>query len=532
MSGEDLLAKVKALGFEEFLKEEGVSKAMAPVSGKTLDWIFAFPKVAEAMNWVLENTSSSNVVSVQELKSFQVLETLFSLQEIEEHKDLLRPQEVYPDCFTQYEGALLESLSTYKEAQTKEILSLKQELSQTEEPDYMHLLTSKQTQLNTQLTSFSSQLKEYLSNLEEFNPLLPLSTLNSYVSDDEYLSTELQNHVEEISKALTAISVSPHRHCLNSHRAAEYTDLKEEETKLQSFFLKNLNQEVLAKVTLAKYQTAMETFENLVLREAQDIYIPNQHIESQVSQLETELLGLEKDWNLHWEQLPKGMKELGEVLAELGSLEECDEISIARVQYQNEKLEEVLKVLDSQQKRHLLGLSGILLEQENVQSEYEKLFEIKNYFQEIAQQTDFRCERYKALSKSGSLEAKERMLVDERDQFLNNIYKALSGHEKPNLELSELLKTIQETAQSSQHKDQLRLNNLQETLQSILEELRKLEKAHQDLRTTSELSDFYQHTQSLQLKLEVLESKLNSIHLKVQSDKASRKQWLDLLNVS
>lgn len=70
MSGKDLYEKLLSKGYAAYMTENSLSDALKP-SEKSLDWLFAFPKIKKFLIWILCELPPDQFFSFSEMSDFQ-----------------------------------------------------------------------------------------------------------------------------------------------------------------------------------------------------------------------------------------------------------------------------------------------------------------------------------------------------------------------------------------------------------------------------------------------------------------------------
>lgn len=386
----------------------------------------------------------SQFLSFKELETYNELEVKLEYQDLEEIIDLLDIEEYKIDCLKIIEPSMIDELINQKQEQESLIAKLQAELKSIDEIDINSSISHLQSDFNENLKRLFDNLDGFLKEFNSNNNVLPISIVQEYTSTDEQLSRLIIQYSKQVEAVIQAIDFSVHHHCLMSVRAEEYTELCADRAKLQTLSLINLEQEIKATAAKTRYEAALQALEDIVLREQKDKFLNDDIILSKTNSLRQELdqLSLENDslLNIH---LSSEMKELAKLHAEESLLESHNELSDKRSEYESIKLKEILDVMEEQKKKHLLAMAGVLLEQEKVQSEYDCLFEIKMFLDDIKGQVEFRIEQYKKYRLKHELDLAERRAIDSRDGILNEVYKIMDkNHTENNLTFDMLIDKI------------------------------------------------------------------------------------------
>ncbi|CAG9323143.1 unnamed protein product [Blepharisma stoltei] len=527
MSGNKLFQKLKELGFEDWAKSQGISPSLLPQNPQSLEWIFAFPRINNLLQWLLVSMNETQFLTAKELEVYEGLETKLDYESLQEIIELLDINSYKSDLINLVQPSLIEELQKQKQEQEQEIVRLQNELRNEEEIEISSLMTSLQSQFNESLKGLFETLEIFLKRFNSSSNVLSISLVQEYTSTDEQLSRLVIQYSKQIEEVVQAIDFSVHHHCLMSDRADEYTELCAERVKLQSLSLKNLEQETKASAAKQRYESALQALEDIVLREQKDKFLQDDIINAKTNMIKQELDALEKEnEKIVNEELCSVIKEIAKLQAEENLSESHNELSDKRCEYEGIKLQEVTRLLEEQKKKHLLAMAGILLEQERVQSEYDCLFEIKTFLEDIKAQTDFRIDQYRTFRNRRELQLAERKTIDERDATLNELHQIIeTQNQSTNLTYDRLIEMIQKVFEKQEEAKQAYKRSIGAILESSKTMLFESEKLldNLDIIKSEHRADGRENYLSLSTLLKDQEQKLNKILLDVEQTRVNFK---------
>ena len=263
-----------------------------------------------------------------------------------------------------------------------------------------------------------TEILNRLNHFYELHPIISISTVQSYSKIDEEISQNISSYTKTIDLALSAIDVSVFQQCLRSDRAEEFSELCQEKKKLEILASKCLKQLVLANAGHEKYKTAMKSFEEIVLKEENIKKVSDIKILTQKNLEENKSLNENLQNTL--KTIDKIINEIEEINVDLIEFENIDFL-VQKNEFFHQNFRKVQKILENQKRFNILGLCGMIVEQEEIQQEYDRLFEIQNFFEDLSSQMNFRTNYYKNFKIRAELQADERKTVDERDFFYKSL---------------------------------------------------------------------------------------------------------------
>ena len=69
MSGKDLYDFIYASGYTDYIIDTSLPDSLKPTP-KSLDWLFAFPKMSKFLKWLLNDCPKSQIFHYSAVKSF------------------------------------------------------------------------------------------------------------------------------------------------------------------------------------------------------------------------------------------------------------------------------------------------------------------------------------------------------------------------------------------------------------------------------------------------------------------------------
>lgn len=70
MSGKELFDFIYSLGYSDYCQDTNLQDSLKPTA-KSLDWLFAFPKMSRFLNWVLKDCPKHQLIHYKDVKSYQ-----------------------------------------------------------------------------------------------------------------------------------------------------------------------------------------------------------------------------------------------------------------------------------------------------------------------------------------------------------------------------------------------------------------------------------------------------------------------------
>ena len=301
----------------------------------------------------------------------------------------------------------------------------------------------------------------HLNNFTEFCPIVGLSDVQSHLKIDEEINNLLVNYAKSIDQAIDAIDSSVYQQCLRSERAQEFADLCTEKKRLEIFALNCMKQKILAKGAYDKYKVAMKSFEDILIKE--DTLRKLENISKLTEENNKEIADLNLKINACLDSIDQITHEIDDINVELIEFTDID-LLMKKDEFRKSKMQEMIKLIEFQKKQSLLGLSSIVLEQEEVQQEYDRLFQIQSLFEDLNAQIEFRIGAYKNFKNRAELLSEERNTIDERDLLFTRLHKDLvTTSDSSIITFQQLLTTIEKNAKANselQRKDQDALDRI------------------------------------------------------------------------
>jgi hypothetical protein len=352
--------------------------------------------------------------------------------------------------------------------------------------------------------------KDVLGHLNSFGdayPVISLITVQSFSKLDEEVNSYINNYAKLIDQALDAIDVSVYQKCLRSDRAQEFSDLCQEKKRLEVFAINSYKQKILARAAHEKYKSAMIAFEETVLKE--DKLKKTGKIQDIVPKNQAENLEIDTEINATLQMIQKTTTEIDEINVELIEFQNID-IIIKKDEFRKLKLKEIQKIIEYQQKQNLLGLSCIVIEQEEVQQEYDRLFRVQSFFEDLTSQIDFRINYYNNFKLKAEVLSEDKKIIDERDDFMNNIYKAVSKDTHKPLLYDKLIATLETTIEKASDNLAKRQQYLQNFIKDSNQQLSEFKTILKILQTS-------QNPEESLKNASIISQEINKLELNLQS---------------
>lgn len=515
MEAELLLNRLKDLGFEQYAKLNkcDLHSAHYPENPKSIEWIFAFPRAKAALNWLTENLSQQNTLSLSEYEMSPISDD----KDIEDIEELLSPESPQTDFLDLSPQSELEKVRL---AQESTIASLEAELASLSDPPYSKCFAQWQSSLNEKLKELNSSLKTYLNSLSSPSSLLSLESIQEYSSLDEELTEKITKYSKMIEEGIQNLDISPHHLCLVSEHAQEYTELCGERRRLQELHTTQIQQNALSEIAYAKYDSAMKKLEEILLRELQDKYLKANDLETAIGKLKTQLDQLDTKYEERNRVFEDLLEQVSQNYATLESLEEFTLLSNKKREYETTKMQEVMNFLNSQKTNSVLGLAGILLEQDAIQGKYNKIHRFSSFLEELASQLNFRLELYPKLIKKQKLAlSSNRQTVDPRDAFLSTLGAVFVAQDPVSLSLSELSTEIANASVQFRNSAKSHKAVIESTINSTKGNILALSKTLGNYRNDSLSHEYRQLLSQLTCSLSKLEETLQLISLEINKNK-------------
>lgn len=429
-----------------------------------------------------------------------------NLQEIEE---LIEKEEF--KCSAISLNGVKSEIETVLNEQDEEIARLLKELEREDEGiDVERLESSLQSEVN----KMEKDVIRHLNGFTEFCPIVGLSDVQNQGKIDEEINNLLVNYAKMMDLALDSIDISVYQQCLRSPRGEEFADLCQEKKRLENFAFSCVKQKILAIAAYEKYVSAMKSFEELLLNE--DSLKPPQNFSDLLSENNFLTDSITAKLNI----LNKTLEEIDEISVGFIDLQNIDFL-MKKAEFRSAKTKELLKMHEFQKKQHLLCLGSIVSEQERVQSEYDKLFQIQILFEELNGQSEFRVKLYQNLKNRADLVSEERKTIDERDFCIAEIKKEINEKNIGNFKevLGHIAKNVEkfrENQENSKEVLQSAWRNCKKNMEicrKALAEIRKHSDPEEKSRESSDISLSIQHLES---KLQKASEKFENLHKSTQ----------------
>ena len=239
--------------------------------------------------------------------------------------------------------------------------------------------------------------------------------------------------------------------------------------KLEIFGIKCLKQEILAKAGYERFKHAMKSFEEKILNEDKIKKIDN--ISERIDFNKNEILMMNSEIYEMIEKIDKISIEINEINTEIIEFQNIDLVA-KKNEFSNIKLQEIKNLVEQQKKNNLLGLSCIIIEQDEIQQEYDKLFQIQSLFEEISAQIEFRINAYRKFKLRAESLTEDRKTIDERDELLNNFILNISNqYSRPSTfqQLINIIECIVQQGKNTNQKIKVELENINKQCCSQLE---------------------------------------------------------------
>ena len=350
--------------------------------------------------------------------------------------------------------------------QEDEILFLQSKIdSSTETIDTTNL----EKDLKDELELLEEDTTKHLNYFNDVCPVVGLLNVQAFSKLDEEIYAQITNYTKLIDFTLDAIDMSVYQQCLRSDRSQEFAELCHEKKKLEIFGIKCLKQEILAKAGYERFKHAMKSFEEKILNEDKIKKIDN--ISERIDFNKNEILMMNSEIYEMIEKIDKISIEINEINTEIIEFQNIDLVA-KKNEFSNIKLQEIKNLVEQQKKNNLLGLSCIIIEQDEIQQEYDKLFQIQSLFEEISAQIEFRINAYRKFKLRAESLTEDRKTIDERDELLNNFILNISNqYSRPSTfqQLINIIECIVQQGKNTNQKIKVELENINKQCCSQLE---------------------------------------------------------------
>mmetsp|Transcript_32547 Transcript_32547/g.56291 ORF Transcript_32547/g.56291 Transcript_32547/m.56291 type:complete len:529 (-) Transcript_32547:3951-5537(-) len=415
------LVKLNQLGFNEF--SQTLPKVQVPQSPDAIEWALAFPKIRQVVEWLTDNLDSDCVLTAEEA---ELLERHEVISDDEFDPSLLEYEN--PEDSTCPVDSLVEALKTQQESAS--------EIDWVEEPDSFPEL---QSELNLALEELLASVETYLQRLNRDKDLLPLEAVQAYISADQEFSGRLWNMFQD-NLSSTSVQSSTH-HCLMSDLGPDFAALCMEKQHLLSRQAHGLKQSVLAKVAKAKIEARIKQLDQSLQSVGKDRMLTSAEVLLATTQLKEQ--EAQNQLKTPIESLTELTNSICDLQGKLFTLENELELRDDTSEMLSCLSQTILNELIEQKKRHLAVFSLILLEQQEVQSEYDELHRLEVELEELAVQADFRVQQYHDSKLKAELNSDRRKTIDQRDVELASVWQAAGGLNQemmPVVKLKDLVK--------------------------------------------------------------------------------------------
>lgn len=310
---------------------------------------------------------------------------------------------------------------------------------------------------------------------------MTLQTVQGYLKADEELTEKIVDYCKVVDLCVGAIDSSVFQRCLKSEKADEFTSLCMEKQELEITAIENNKQLLLASAALEKTRTTLKTFEKLITTRL--------HPDNPDSEI---LLKTEELENITQETLKilKAIEETCKNLQKCGSDQshyDDFELFLKKNEFSTRKHIEINKTLQQQNKNILLALSSIQLEMSEVQSEYEKLFNIQTFFTDLHSQSQFRLSHYPKYKLRSEILSNETKTIDERNEFYNKLCLYLNIQPRSTFEeIFAAINKVKMLAEVKKKASQENLQNFESQAKKIVFNLQKVVNEVRDRVLTEE----------------------------------------------
>jgi hypothetical protein len=281
--------------------------------------------------------------------------------------------------------------------------------------------TGLQADVNAALEELLGNVETYLQRLNRDRDLLPLEAVQAYITADQEYSAKLWSTFQSSIKAGSVQSSS--HHCLMSELGPDYAALCIDKQHLMVRHAQALKQTIMAKVAKAKVEAQIKQLEQSLQSVSKDKHLSAAEVLLATSQLKDQVI-----------ELTPGLKALSALTdsicslkSQLFAVENELELRDNSTDLVSSLSQAVLNELTEQKKRHLAVFSLVLLEQKEVQGEYDELHLLEVELEELAIQADFRVQQYQDSKLKAEMSADRRKTVDQRDELLTAVWKAAGG---------------------------------------------------------------------------------------------------------
>ncbi|OMJ76410.1 hypothetical protein SteCoe_24243 [Stentor coeruleus] len=448
MSGKDLYEKLLSKGYAAYMTQKSLSEALKP-SEKSLDWLFAFPKIKKLLTWILYELPPDQFFSFSEMLDFEKLSSILPYDEINEISDLITPEIYENSLLSDLEDNIKEELTRIVREQEKDIKKLNEDIENPIEDDIdpgcLEAMIQKEDEL------LEKEVLRHLNSLAEICPVVSLSSVQQFAKLDEEINQYITNYSKTIDLSLNAIDGSLFQQCLRSDRASEFTNLCQEKKKLEVMGINCQKQLLLANCASEKYKAALKAFESLMIKDGKPNKLLNPHILISSNNTESENISNTIKDKIH--NIDKTTQEIHEICTESIEFQNLD-LLMKKEEFLHIKSLEINKFIENFRKVSLLALSSIIHEQDEIQQEYDRLYQVQGLFEELTSAMEFRINSYPKLKLKCESLNEDRKTIDDRDKFLKDLWEALNGEQKRSLNFEDILGKIEGLTRAYQDKQE------------------------------------------------------------------------------
>jgi hypothetical protein len=315
-------------------------------------------------------------------------------------------------------------------------------------------LTKEEKELELINQELEHDILQYLERFSEICPAVPLVSVQNYLKIDEEVTQGLANYCKMIDLCVGAIDGSVFQRCLMSDRGSEFTALCFEKRVLEETSLETYFQMLLASAALEKTRSALKTYEKSL----------TSHSSNEKNNLETVLISKQVELEEIDKTLINTLNSLEQVKLKLNEINAHDlqyenlEISLKKKDFASLKQAEIQKMIKAQKGFNLLALASIITEMKKIQTEYDKIFNIQSFFEEILAQTEFRQGYYQKYKIKAEVLSDEMKTIDERNDFFSKIAKLLGIG--PRSTFDEVFAALVKAKDLQNFKEKARMENL------------------------------------------------------------------------
>lgn len=295
------------------------------------------------------------------------------------------------------------------------------------------------------------EVLRHLNSLAEICPVVSLSSVQQFAKLDEEINQYIVSYSKTIDLSLNAIDGSLFQQCLRSDRASEFTNLCQEKKKLEVMGINCQKQLLLANCASEKYKAALKTFESLMIKDGKPSKPLNPHVLISSNNTERDNISNIIIEKIHC--IDKTTQEIHEICTESIEFQNLD-LLMKKEEFLHIKSLEINKFIENFRKVSLLALSSIIHEQDEIQQEYDRLYQVQNLFEELTSAIEFRINSYPKLKLKCESLNEERKTIDERDKFLKDLWEALNGEAKKGLNFEDVLGKIEGLTKSYTEKQE------------------------------------------------------------------------------